>query len=259
MLSFLSRAANVPQVISRVARGHCYSTAVVARCRFASPTRSLLLRAKLQPSSATRILRRGFVTSAATTTALGSAATPGTVPRATRMVGYWLLTTAGAVFVMVVLGGVTRLTRSGLSIVEWRPEGEILPRTPEAWHAEFAKYKQFPEFKKTNQHMTLDEFKPIYLMEWAHRQWGRAIGLLFALPLVGFAAARALPPGAAPRLGVLLALGAAQGGVGWWMVRSGLEEHRFTDEWSVPRVSPYRLATHVSVQASVTCPLYSRL
>ena len=159
--------------------------------------------------------------------------------------GVWLLTTAGAVFVMIVLGGVTRLTRSGLSIVEWRPEGEALPRSDAEWEVAFAKYQRFPEYKKVNSGMTLEEFKPIYWMEWGHRQWGRAIGLIFAGPLVYWVASKRLPPGMGPRLGGLLLLGGAQGGVGWWMVKSGLEAERFVDEWTVPRVSPYRLATHV--------------
>jgi cytochrome c oxidase assembly protein subunit 15 len=158
----------------------------------------------------------------------------------------WLLGTAGAVFAMVVLGGVTRLTRSGLSIVEWRPQGEVLPTTEAEWAAEFAKYQRFPEYQRVNARMTLDEFKPIYFMEWAHRMWGRTIGLMFAGPLLYFAARRRIPPALHGRLGVLLGLGAAQGGVGWWMVKSGLEHERF-NEYSVPRVSPYRLATHVSV------------
>lgn len=159
--------------------------------------------------------------------------------------GYWLMGTAGMVFAMVVLGGVTRLTRSGLSIVEWRPEGEKLPSTDAEWQVEFEKYKAFPEYQKVNLKMTLDEFKPIYFMEWAHRMWGRAIGVAFGLPLVYFVASKSVPKGFGVRLGVLLGLGAAQGGVGWWMVKSGLEHDRFQDNYVVPRVSPYRLTTHL--------------
>jgi heme a synthase len=188
-------------------------------------------------------------TAATATTAAPSHAAGGAQQAASRArpraVGVWLLTTAGMVFVMVVLGGVTRLTRSGLSIVEWRPTGEALPSTEAEWEAEFDKYKAFPEFQRTNRHMTLAEFKPIYWMEWIHRQWGRAIGLAFALPFAGFAAAGAIPPPLWPGLGGLFALGAAQGGIGWWMVKSGLEHERFS-EYDIPRVSPYRLATHVS-------------
>ena len=179
------------------------------------------------------------------------AALAATNARNQRVVGYWLLATAGAVFIMIVLGGVTRLTRSGLSIVEWRPEGETLPTTDEEWAVAFSKYQQFPEYKKVNGSMTLEEFKPIYWMEWGHRQWGRAIGVMFAAPLAYLLASRRLPPGSGPRLGMLLLLGGTQGGVGWWMVKSGLEEERFKDEWTVPRVSPYRLATHVSSSVCV--------
>jgi cytochrome c oxidase assembly protein subunit 15 len=153
--------------------------------------------------------------------------------------------TAGMVFVMVVLGGVTRLTRSGLSIVEWRPHGEVLPTNDEEWQREFDKYKAFPEYQKVNRHMPLDEFKFIYMMEWLHRFWGRAIGIAFAGPLAYFAVRKRIPHGLWPRLLTMLGLGAAQGGVGWWMVKSGLEHERFADEYSVPRVSPYRLTTHV--------------
>lgn len=163
----------------------------------------------------------------------------------TRRVGYWVMTTTGMVFVMVVLGGVTRLTRSGLSIVEWRPEGEKLPRTDEEWAVEFEKYKAFPEFQRVNRHMSLDEFKPIYFMEWFHRFWGRAIGVAFGLPMLYYTATKAIPRPLWGRFGLLLGLGAAQGGVGWWMVKSGLEHERF-GEHAIPRVSPYRLATHVS-------------
>jgi cytochrome c oxidase assembly protein subunit 15 len=169
-----------------------------------------------------------------------------------RVAGYWIMGTAGMVFVMVVLGGVTRLTRSGLSIVEWRPHGEVLPTNDEEWQCEFDKYKAFPEYQKVNRHMPLDEFKFIYMMEWLHRFWGRAIGIAFAGPLAYFAVRKRIPHGLWPRLLTMLGLGAAQGGVGWWMVKSGLEHERFADEYSVPRVSPYRLTTHVSEPASRT-------
>ena len=171
-------------------------------------------------------------------------------PGLTRGVGLWLAGTAGLVFGMVSLGGVTRLTRSGLSIVEWRPEGEVLPSTPHEWQVAFDRYKSFPEYQRANSRMTLEEFKPIYFMEWAHRAWGRGLGLVFGLPLLALAATRSIPAGLAPRLGLLLALGGAQGAIGWWMVRSGLESQHFEPggyyEYQRPRVSPYRLATHLT-------------
>ena len=165
--------------------------------------------------------------------------------RSSRAVGLWLSGTAAGVFAMVALGGVTRLTRSGLSIVEWRPEGEALPRTETEWAVAFKRYQAFPEYARVNSRMTLEEFKPIYWMEWAHRAWGRGLGIIFGVPLLAFAAARALPRGIGPRLVGLLALGGAQGAIGWWMVRSGLEAERFKPTDQV-RVSPYRLATHLT-------------
>jgi heme a synthase len=149
------------------------------------------------------------------------------------------------------------LTRSGLSIVEWKSTGEKLPWTEEEWQAEFDKYKQYPEFQRVNRSMTLAEFKPIYWMEWLHRAWGRTIGVIFAGPLAYFAVTRRIPPGQWPYLLGLLGLGAAQGGIGWWMVKSGLEHERF-DEFSIPRVSPYRLATHVSIRCFCSSDVRSR-
>ena len=159
---------------------------------------------------------------------------------------------------MVSLGGITRLTRSGLSIVEWRPEGEKLPHTDEEWRVEFEKYKSFPEYKRVNSRMSLDEFKPIYFMEWAHRMWGRALGFVFGVPLVVFIARGMIPQGFTLRLAGLFLLGGGQGAIGWWMVKSGLEHERFEGaENSHVRVSvsPYRLATHLSMAFS----LYSLL
>ena len=175
-----------------------------------------------------------------------------------RYIGYWLIGTAGMVFAMVSLGGVTRLTRSGLSIVEWRPEGEKLPRTDEEWIIEFEKYKSYPEYQRVNSRMSLEEFKPIYFMEWAHRMWGRALGIVFGAPLVVFIAKGMLPPGFTVRLAGLFLLGGGQGAIGWWMVKSGLQHERFEGiENSHVRVSvsPYRLATHLSMAFS----LYSLL
>jgi len=169
---------------------------------------------------------------------------------------------------MVVLGGATRLTRSGLSMTDWRFSGERLPLTEEDWEAEFAKYRASPEYRLVHSHMTVEDFKFIYAMEYAHRMWGRLLGLGFVLPAAYFALRGAINKPLAARLGVLLAMGGAQGLVGWWMVRSGLKEPRAAvvaeEEGSgngsgssnvvaegggceqVPRVSPYRLAAHLS-------------
>ncbi len=150
----------------------------------------------------------------------------------------WLFAVAALVFAMVVVGGITRLTESGLSITEWKPITGALPPLNEAqWLAEFAKYQQIPEYSLVNAGMSLADFKFIYFWEWVHRLLGRVIGLAFALPLAWFWAKRAIPKGYRLRLVALLALGGLQGAVGWWMVVSGLSER--TD------VSHFRLATHL--------------
>ncbi len=139
---------------------------------------------------------------------------------------------------MVVVGGITRLTESGLSITEWKPVTGALPPLSEAeWLAEFAKYQATPEYQEINRGMSLAAFKFIFFWEWAHRLLGRLIGLAFALPLLWFALRRAIPDGYGWRLLALLALGGLQGAIGWWMVVSGLSER--TD------VSHYRLAVHL--------------
>ena len=152
----------------------------------------------------------------------------------------WLMCVAALVFAMVVVGGITRLTESGLSITEWKPITGALPPLNEAsWLSEFEKYKQIPEYTQINgpAGMTLAEFKFIYFWEWIHRLLGRVIGLAFALPLAWFWVKKAIPAGYKPRLLALLALGALQGTIGWWMVSSGLSAR--TD------VSHYRLAVHL--------------
>jgi heme a synthase len=150
----------------------------------------------------------------------------------------WLLAVAILVFTMVVVGGITRLTESGLSITEWKPVSGALPPLSEAdWLAEFAKYQVTPEYLEINKGMSLAAFKFIFFWEWAHRLLGRLIGLAFALPLLWFAVRRAIPTGYGWRLVALLALGGLQGAIGWWMVVSGLSER--TD------VSHYRLAVHL--------------
>ena len=152
----------------------------------------------------------------------------------------WLYCVALLVFIMVIVGGVTRLTESGLSITEWKPITGALPPMSEAvWQLEFEKYQQIPEYLEINgpAGMTLAEFKFIYFWEWVHRLLGRLIGLAFALPFAWFAIKRAIPNGYGGRLVALLVLGGMQGVIGWWMVTSGLTER--TD------VSHFRLATHL--------------
>ena len=155
-----------------------------------------------------------------------------------RAVAHWLFAVAGLVFLMVVVGGITRLTESGLSIVEWAPvSGTLPPLTEAAWAAEFAAYKATPQYQQVNTGMSLAEFKNIYFWEYVHRLLGRVIGLAFAIPFVWFAIRRAIPAGYGWRLGALLFLGGLQGFIGWWMVASGLV--------NVPEVSHLRLAVHL--------------
>ena len=152
----------------------------------------------------------------------------------------WLFVVAGLVFAMIVVGGITRLTESGLSITEWKPiSGAIPPLTQDDWQRAFDLYKQTPEYRQINgpAGMDLPGFKFIFFWEWAHRQLGRLTGLAFALPLAWFAWKRAIPRGFGARLFALLLLGGAQGGLGWYMVVSGLTER--TD------VSHFRLSAHL--------------
>lgn len=159
---------------------------------------------------------------------------------ATRSVALWLFVIAVLVFAMVTVGGVTRLTRSGLSIVEWNPVmGVIPPLTQAAWTAEFEKYQRTPEYQKVNTGIALDAFKRIYYVEWTHRLLGRLIGLAFLVPLVYFAVRRQLPPRLLAKLVAIFVLGGLQGALGWFMVQSGLVD--------IPRVSPYRLTAHLGL------------
>lgn len=155
-----------------------------------------------------------------------------------RAIADWLFAVAVLIVIMVMVGGVTRLTESGLSITEWKLVTGILPPLTHAgWLAEFEKYKQIPEYQQINQGMSLAAFKGIYFWEYLHRLLGRLIGVAFAVPLLWFAIRRAVPRGYGWRLVLLLVLGGAQGAIGWWMVTSGLAER--TD------VSHFRLALHL--------------
>ena len=157
-----------------------------------------------------------------------------------RALANWLFFVAALIVVMVVVGGITRLTESGLSITQWKPiSGAIPPLNEAQWLAEFDNYKRIPEYQQLNQGMTLAGFKAIFFWEYFHRLLGRLIGLAFALPLIWFAVKRRIPQGYGWRLVALLALGGFQGAIGWWMVTSGLSER--TD------VSHIRLAAHLLV------------
>ncbi|RFU75342.1 cytochrome c oxidase assembly [Trichoderma arundinaceum] len=163
-----------------------------------------------------------------------------------KAVALWLIGSAASCFGIVVFGGLTRLTESGLSITEWRPvTGSLPPMSPADWESEFEKYRASPEFKLLNPHMTLEEFKKIYFMEWTHRLWGRFIGLSFVLPSLYFVARRRVSPKMALNLLGISSLIGFQGAIGWWMVKSGLKDDLFAPG-SHPRVSQYRLTTHLA-------------
>ncbi|KAM5272357.1 heme A synthase COX15 isoform 3-T3 [Ctenodactylus gundi] len=171
---------------------------------------------------------------------------------AERVVGQWLLVCSGTVAGAVILGGVTRLTESGLSMVDWHLIKEMKPPTSqEEWEAEFSKYQQFPEFKILNHDMTLAEFKFIWYMEYSHRMWGRIVGLVYILPAAYFWRKRWLSSGMKVRVLALCGLVCFQGLLGWYMVKSGLEEK--PDSHDIPRVSQYRLAAHLGSALVLYC------
>lgn len=155
-----------------------------------------------------------------------------------RQIAYWLLTCAAVIFGMILLGGVTRLTNSGLSMVEWKPLMGIIPPLSHAdWQEMFLKYQQFPEYQKINIGMTLEEFKPIFMYEYLHRVLGRFIGLLFIIPFLFFYLTKRIQAGLTPKLVIMLIGGGFQGLLGWYMVKSGLVDN--------PHVSQYRLTAHL--------------
>ncbi len=161
----------------------------------------------------------------------------------------WLFLCAGFVFVMILLGGTTRLSHAGLSIVEWKPLVSILPPLSETeWKEVFAKYQSFPEYQKRNADMALAEFKPIFWLEYLHRLWGRLIGIVFLFPFLYFWFRGAIDRRLVPKLLGVFLLGALQGWLGWYMVKSGLVDR--------PDVSPYRLAAHLALALFIFALLF---
>ncbi len=155
-------------------------------------------------------------------------------------IGWWLLVCCVLVFAMVVLGGVTRLTGSGLSMVNWKPVSGVLPPLSQAaWDREFEHYRDSPEYAYVNKGMSLDDFKGIFWFEFAHRLLGRLIGAVFLIPFLYFLFRRRLRPSLAPQLVTMFVLGGLQGLLGWYMVKSGLVDD--------PHVSQYRLAAHLGL------------
>jgi heme a synthase len=160
----------------------------------------------------------------------------------------WLLAVAALIVAMVVVGGATRLTQSGLSIVEWQPvTGTLPPLSDAAWQVQFEKYQAIPQFRELNRGMTLDAFKVIYWWEWSHRLLGRVVGAAFLFPFLWFLWKGRVEPGLRARLWSIFALGALQGAAGWWMVASGLADRL--------SVSQYRLAFHLTL----ACVIYTAI
>lgn len=177
---------------------------------------------------------------------------PATVPggaEATRerdrsRIRWWLIVIALMVVIQIVVGGLTRVTDSGLSITEWRPvTGMIPPLSEEAWRGELEKYRSTTEYQLQNKGMSLEDFKVIYYWEWGHRLWGMLIGFAFVIPFAFFYLTKAIPTGWTTRIAIVGGLGLLQGVIGWWMVQSGL----------VGRldVSQYRLATHLGLAFAI--------
>jgi cytochrome c oxidase assembly protein subunit 15 len=155
-----------------------------------------------------------------------------------RLIAYWLFFCAAVIFGMILLGGVTRLTESGLSMVDWKPLMGVIPPMSEAdWQHMFDKYKQFPEYQKINMGMSLEAFKSIFMYEYLHRVLGRLIGIIFILPFLYFYFTKRIKKGLTPKLIIMLIGGGFQGLLGWYMVKSGLVDQ--------PDVSQYRLTAHL--------------
>jgi cytochrome c oxidase assembly protein subunit 15 len=168
---------------------------------------------------------------------------------ANHRIAAWLFVCCALVFAMVVVGGVTRLTHSGLSIVEWQPIVGTLPTLSEAaWQETFAKYQLTPEYRDVNRGMSLVEFKGIFWWEYFHRLLGRLIGVVFLVPLLWFMARRSIPPGYAAKLFGIFVLGGLQGAMGWYMVQSGLVDD--------PRVSQFRLTAHLGLALVIFAAMF---
>jgi cytochrome c oxidase assembly protein subunit 15 len=163
-----------------------------------------------------------------------------------RAVRLWLFAAAAMIFLTLVVGGATRLTESGLSIVEWKPVTGVLPPLSQAeWQTEFTKYQAIPQYRERNAGMSLDDFKTIYYWEWSHRLLARSTGAVFLLPFLFFLWRGWIPPRLKARLWIIFGAGAALGAVGWWMVSSGLAGSARVS------VSQYRLAFHLTLACAI--------
>jgi len=221
-------------MLSRLARP-CFQQATTVNKNFLSNAKNWVVRKGQSTIAAEAALKQGASVASKEGTAVTS-----------RVVGWWMAGCAGMCVGAVVLGGVTRLTESGLSMTDWQLLGRPPPSNEEDWLAEFEKYKLSPEFKWKNFDITMEQFKFIWYMEWGHRMWGRTIGAVFFLPAGVMWAKGMFNSAVKRRVGVAGTLLLCQGLLGWYMVKSGLDHNNFLGPSDVPRVSQYRLAAHLS-------------
>uniref|UniRef100_A0A7S3WPV5 Uncharacterized protein n=1 Tax=Emiliania huxleyi TaxID=2903 RepID=A0A7S3WPV5_EMIHU len=244
----VARARALP-ALPRLLAGASASTSALPRLLGASASSSQPLLSLARRGRST--LSMPGVGAGSVAEAVASAVAAPAAQTVDRAVGWWLLVSSGSVFCMVVVGGITRLTRSGLSMTDWRPQGKRWPRNDAEWEAEFDRWKQFPEYQRlykgSSIPFSMEDFKGIFFWEWFHRMMGRSIGVIYGVPLAYFWARGRIPRSLAPTLGGLLLAGGSQGLVGWWMVRSGLDSKQVEAiDGGIPTVSPYRLAAHLT-------------
>ncbi|MCJ1309708.1 Cytochrome c oxidase assembly protein cox15 [Agyrium rufum] len=251
LTTFATRLSTPAFVCRQCERKISQSAKPLPRSHFLGAFRSANKRRALSTAEASTLSQDGFLSSSSPLSSLSrsiksSSSSKSFFPELSeRSVAYWLIGSAASVFGLVVFGGLTRLTESGLSITEWRPvTGSRPPMNDTDWQSEFLKYKSSPEFKLLNPNMTLSEFKSIYYMEWIHRQWGRLVGITFLVPAAYFIARRKVSAPMALKIGGIAGLIGFQGFLGWWMVKSGLKDDLFAPG-SHPRVSQYRLTAHL--------------
>lgn len=242
--------ASLKRLVSSKTLGRNASSSSIFKRSFSSFTNQTHLIGQSRPFSTSF---RSFASSAS------SPAVKSSWPaNSSKSVGYLCIGSSVLVFAIVVLGGLTRLTESGLSITEWKPvTGAMPPLTEEDWITEFEKYKESPEFKLLNSHMDLEDFKFIYSMEWSHRLLGRIIGTVFVLPTLYLVARKRVSLKTAGKLVGICGLIGLQGAIGWWMVYSGIDTEQLEERRSKPTVSQYRLATHLGAAFLVYCAMIS--
>jgi len=215
----------------------------VARPTFKSSAKKILNIEHLNKTNLSNVFKNGSKRWTATLALDAKVVSDVAVPR---VVGWWMGGIAGMCFGAVVLGGVTRLTESGLSMVDWKLLGRPPPMDEGAWQIEYEKYRESPEFKYKNSEITLNDFKFIWMMEYGHRMWGRTIGAFYYIPATLMLAAGYFTPAIKKRVALGGVFLLCQGLMGWYMVKSGLDHKNFEGPNDIPRVSQYRLAAHLS-------------